>query len=175
MVGGTKKLMAIHDIITGKTTLLPELGHVAEFAGCPVLTSSTMTGRKALPGSNSVSFEFSFIGADPDPETLNCHMKEAVVTIRGGRIDSNVKLLWPVPLLAYGGAVDVMSLRDCSRIVLKTQPENQNDVACLTADDRVSVVDLKTGITRVNYTTPLLPFQKWGRYFCLTADCYVVQ
>jgi hypothetical protein len=50
-------------------------------------------------------------------------------------------------------------------------------VTCLTPDDQIAVLDVATGANVVNYTVPLLPFQKDQPYhrFCLTADCYTIR
>ena len=160
--GDERRYLKLHDLTTGVTTTLEALGQVAEFGGCPDFFAHQEPG----------SAQFFFIAGEPNTPSLRCEMRAASVSLHPPYSTSWYSL-WQIPLLAYGGAVDVMAYRDCSRL----HPGSSEVLACVTADDRVAIVDITSGETRVNYSVPMMPFQNRSaprRSFCRTPECYVV-
>jgi len=161
--GDERKFLMLYDRKTGITTPLPALGQVSEFGGCPDFFAQPVDGN---------SSQFFFIAGEPNTPSLNCEMRAASVSLQAP-YETAWYSMWQIPLLDYGGAIDVMSYRDCSRL----HPASNDTLACVTADDRVAIVDIETGKTRVNYSVPLMPGQshkEQQRTFCRTPECYVV-
>lgn len=151
--------IAVLDIPTGVVTKL-DLPEVAEFSGCP---DFVMQPAAVVSAHATFAYITQEAGVAGVTQVISVSLDLAKLTV----VPSP---LFRVPLIAYGGSVDVLSLRFCRQVPWY-------GLACLTANDKVASVDIKTGKILANYTAPLLPFQKTTdpeHRFCMTADCYVL-